>query len=58
MGDGRTIKPLRIACNLNVVISEKCIETNFFVIDAYYDKHYHITLGTPFLNLIDVVLDA
>jgi hypothetical protein len=35
MGDGRTIKPLGIACNLNVVISGKCIPTDFFVIDAY-----------------------
>jgi hypothetical protein len=35
MGDGRTIRPLGIACNMNVKISGKCIPTNFFVIDAY-----------------------
>jgi hypothetical protein len=58
MGDGRTIKPLGISCNLNVIISEKCIPTDFFVIDAYYDKHDHIILGRPFLKLVDVVLDA
>jgi hypothetical protein len=25
MGDGRTIRPLGIACNMNVIISGKCI---------------------------------
>jgi hypothetical protein len=34
MGDGRTIKPLGIACNMKVKICGKCIPTNFFVIDA------------------------
>jgi hypothetical protein len=58
MGDGRIIKPLDIASNLNIIISEKCIPTDFFVIDAYYDKHDHIILGRPFLKLVDVVLDA
>jgi hypothetical protein len=37
MGDGRTIKPLGIVCNINVIISGKCIPTDFFVIDAYYN---------------------
>jgi hypothetical protein len=32
MGDGRTIRPLGIACNMNVKISVKCIPTDFFVI--------------------------
>jgi hypothetical protein len=58
MGDGRTIRPLDIACNTNVIISGKCIPTNFFVIDAYHSNHAHIILGRPFLKLIDVVLDA
>jgi hypothetical protein len=31
MGDGRTIRPLGIACNMNVKISGKCIPTDFFV---------------------------
>jgi hypothetical protein len=44
MGVGRTIKPLGIACNINVIISEKCIPTDFFVIDAYYNNHDHIIL--------------
>jgi hypothetical protein len=34
MGDGRTNRPLGIACNMNVNISGKCIPTDFFVIDA------------------------
>jgi hypothetical protein len=58
MGDGRTIKPLGIACNRNVIISGKCIPTEFFVIDAYHSNHDHIILGRPFLKLVDVVLDA
>jgi hypothetical protein len=58
MGDGRTINPLGIACKINVIISKKCIPTNFFVIDAYYDNHDHIILGRHFLKLVDVVLDA
>jgi hypothetical protein len=35
MGDGRTIRPLGIACNMNVKICGKCIPTDFFVIDTY-----------------------
>jgi hypothetical protein len=58
MGDGRTIRPLGIACNMNVIISEKCIPTDFFVIDAYHSNHDHIILGRPFLKLVDAVLDA
>jgi hypothetical protein len=33
MGDGRTITPLGITCNMNVNISGKYIPTDFFVID-------------------------
>jgi hypothetical protein len=58
MGDGRTIRPLGTACNINGIISGKCIPTNFFVIDAYHSNHDHIILGRPFLKLVDVVLDA
>jgi hypothetical protein len=58
MGDGRTIRPLGIAYNMNVKISRKCIPTNFFVIDAYHSNHDHIILGRPFLKLVDAVLDA
>jgi hypothetical protein len=58
MGDGITIRPLGIACNMNVKISEKCIPTDFFVIDAYHSNHDHIILGRPFLKLVDAVLDA
>jgi hypothetical protein len=58
MGDGRTIKPLGNACNVNVIISGKCIPTNFFVVDSYYDNHDHIILDRPFLKLVDPVLDA
>jgi hypothetical protein len=58
MGDGRTIRPLGIACNMNVIISGKCIPTDFFVIDAYHSNHDHIILGRPFLKLVDAVLDA
>jgi hypothetical protein len=58
MGDGRTIKPLGIAFNINVIISGKCIPTDLFVIDAYYDNHDHIILGRPFLKFVDPVLDA
>jgi hypothetical protein len=49
---------LGIACNMNVIISGKCIPTDFFVIDAYHSKHHHIILGRPFLKLVDAVLDA
>jgi hypothetical protein len=58
MGDGRTIRPLGIACNMKVIISGKCIPTDFFVIDAYHSNRDHIILGRPFLKLVDVVLDA
>jgi hypothetical protein len=58
MGDGRTIRPLGIACNINVMISGKCIPIDFFVMDAYHSNHDHIILGSPFLKLVDVVLDA
>jgi hypothetical protein len=58
MGDGRTIGPLSIACNMNVNISAKCIPTDFFVIDAYHSNHDHIILGKPFFKLVDAVLDA
>jgi hypothetical protein len=58
MGDGRTIRPRGIACNMNVKISRKCIPTDFFVFDAYHSNHYHIILSRPFLKLVDAVLDA
>jgi hypothetical protein len=58
MGNGRTIKPLGIACNMKVKFSRNYIPTNFFVIDAYYSTHDHIILGRPFLKLVDAVLDA
>jgi hypothetical protein len=58
LGDGRTIRPLGIACNMNVIISGKCIPTDIFVIDAYHSNHDHIILGRPFLKLVDAVLDA
>jgi hypothetical protein len=58
MGDGRTIRYLGIACNMNVKIFGKCIPTDLFVIDAYHSNHDHIILGRPFLKLVDAVLDA
>jgi hypothetical protein len=58
MGDGKTIGPLGIACNMNVNISRKCIPTDFFVIDAYHSSHDHIILGRPFLKLVYALLDA
>jgi hypothetical protein len=58
MGDGRTIRPLGIACNMNVIISGKCIPTDFFVINAYHSTHDHIILGRLFLKLVDAMLDA
>jgi hypothetical protein len=58
MGDGRTIRPLGIAYNMNVNISGKCIPTDFFVIVAYHCNHDHIILGRPFLKLVDAMLDA
>jgi hypothetical protein len=38
---------------MNVIISRKCIPTNFFVIDAYHSNHDHIILVMPFLKLVD-----
>jgi hypothetical protein len=58
MGDGRTIRPLGISCNMKVKISGKCIPTDFFVIYAYHSNHNHIILGMPFLKLVDAMLDA
>jgi hypothetical protein len=58
MGDGRTIRPLGIACNMNVNISRKRIPTDFFVIDAYHSNHDHIILGRTFIKLVDAILDA
>jgi hypothetical protein len=58
MGDGRTIRPLGIACNINVIISGKCIPTDFFVIDAYHSNHDHIILDRPFIKMVDAVLDV
>jgi hypothetical protein len=43
---------------MNVIISGKCIPTDFFVIDAYHSNHDHIILGRPFLKLVDAVLHA
>jgi hypothetical protein len=43
---------------MNVIISRKCIPTDFFFIDAYHSNHDHIILGRPFLELVDAVLDA
>jgi hypothetical protein len=43
---------------MNVIISGKCIPTDFFAIDAYHSNHDHIILGRPFLKLVDAVLDA
>jgi hypothetical protein len=58
MGDGRTTIPLGIACNINVIISGKCIPTDLFVIYSYHSNHDHIILGRPFLMLVDAMLDA
>jgi hypothetical protein len=58
MGDGRIVRPPGIACNLEVIISEKCIPTDFFIVDDYYDKHDHIILGRSFLKLVNAILDA
>jgi hypothetical protein len=43
---------------MNVIISGKCILTDFFIIDSYHSNHDHIILGRPFIKLVDVVLDA
>jgi hypothetical protein len=42
MGDGRTIGPLGIACNINLIISVKCIRTDFFIVDTYHSNHDHM----------------
>jgi hypothetical protein len=58
MGDGRIVKPIGIARNLEVLISGKHIPTDFFIVDVYYDKNDHVILGRPFLKLANAVLDA
>jgi hypothetical protein len=58
MGDGRIIKPIGIARNLEVLISGKHIPTDFFIVDVYYEENDHVILGRPFLNLVNAVLDA
>jgi hypothetical protein len=58
MRDGRTIRPLGVACNINVIISRKCIPTDFFIIDACHSNHDHIILGRPPLKLVDAMLNA
>jgi hypothetical protein len=58
MRDGRTIRPLGIACNINVIISRKSIPTDFFFIDALHSNLDHVILGGPFPKLVDAVLDA
>jgi hypothetical protein len=46
------VELLGIACNLNVIISGKCIPTDFFVIDSYHSNNDNIILGRPFLKLV------
>jgi hypothetical protein len=58
MGDGRIVKPIGIARNLEVLISGKHIPTDFFIVNVYYDKNYHVILGRPFLKFVNAVLDA
>jgi hypothetical protein len=58
MGDGRIVKPIGIARNLEVLISRKHIPTDFFIVDVYYDKNDHVIFGRPFLKLVNAVLDA
>jgi hypothetical protein len=58
MGDGRTTRPLGVLRYLDVAISCKIIPTDFFVIDACHNEHDDIILGRPFLQLVNVVLDA
>jgi hypothetical protein len=58
MGDGRIVKPIGIARNLEVLISGKHIPTDFFIVDVYYDKNDHVILCRPFLKLVNAVLDA
>jgi hypothetical protein len=58
MGDGRTTRPLGVIRDLDVAISGKIIQTEFFVIDAFHNEHDDIILGRPILKLVNVVLDA
>jgi hypothetical protein len=58
MGDGRIVKPIGIARNLEVLISAKHIPTDFFIVDVYYDKNDHVILDRPFLKLVNAILDA
>jgi hypothetical protein len=58
MGNGRVVKPIGIARNLEVLISKKHIPTDFFIVDVYYDKNGHVILGRPFLKLDNTMLDA
>jgi hypothetical protein len=58
MGDGRIVKPIGIARNLEVLISGKHIPTDFFIVDVYYDKNDHVIIGRPFLKLVNAILDA
>jgi hypothetical protein len=58
MGDGRIVKPIGIARNLEVLISGKHIPTDFFIVVVYYDRNDHVILGRPFLKLVNAVLDA
>jgi hypothetical protein len=58
MRDGRIVKPIGIARNLEVLIFGKHIPTDFFIVDVYYDKNDHVILGRTFLKLVNAVLDA
>jgi hypothetical protein len=58
MGDGRTTRPLGVIRDLDVAISGKIIQTEFFVIDAFHNEHDDIILGRPILKLVNAVLDA
>jgi hypothetical protein len=58
MQDGRIVKPIGIARNLEVLILGKHIPTDFFIVDVYYDKNNRVILGRPFLKLVNAVLDA
>jgi hypothetical protein len=58
MGDGRIVKHIGIARNLEVLISGKHIPTDFFIVDVYCDKNDHVIVGIPFLKLVNAILDA
>jgi hypothetical protein len=58
MGDGRIVKPIGIARNIEVLISGKHISTDFFIVDVFYDKNDYVILGRPFIKLVNAVLDA